>query len=212
MSDVTPDAPSGGFLDKKISGIKTQYLIVFGLAVALGAYYWRKRKGAATPIIPTVVDTSGQSAGFPTSGGGGGGGGGSTVTPPVQQTNAQWARGALNAAIGNGTVDPTDGANAVTAWLNGQTLTASQTTIIAKLTTAYGQPPEGVLPIGPGTAAPVDNTPVRYIRNTAGAISAQTSSGATYGINQNEWNALVSQGAQYVQVPDTQYASATTKQ
>ena len=209
MSDVTPEPPKGGnFLNNKVSGIKTSYLIIFGLVVAVGAYYWRKRKGATTPVIPTVVDTSGQAGGFPTSGGGGGG---STVTPPVQQTNAQWARGALTAAIGNGSVDPTDGANAVTAWLNGQTLTASQTSIIAKLTTAYGQPPEGVLPIGPGTPTPTDNVPVRYIRNSAGSISAQSASGTTYPITYPEWVALGNQGAQYVQVTDTEYASATAK-
>ena len=211
MSDVTPEPPKGGnFLNNKVSGIKTSYLIIFGLVVAVGAYYWRKRKGATTPVIPTVVDTSGQAGGFPTSGGGGGG---STVTPPIQQTNAQWARGALNAGIGNGTVDATDGANAVTAWMNGQPLTAGQTNIIAKLTTAYGQPPEGVLPIGPGTVTttPVDNAPTRYIRNSAGSISAQTANGSTYGITYPEWQALGNAGAQYTQVTDTEYASATAK-
>lgn len=212
MSNPTPEPSSGGgFLDKKISGIKTQYLIGFGILVAVGVYVWRKRKTQNNPT-PTVVDTSGQASG-PTTSSSDGGSGGVGNPVPVQQTNAQWARGALNAGIGNGTVDATDGANAVTAWMNGQPLTAGQTNIIAKLTTAYGQPPEGVLPIGPGTVTttPVDNAPTRYIRNSAGSISAQTANGSTYGITYPEWQALGNAGAQYTQVTDTEYASATAK-
>ena len=213
MSDPTPTPSSGGsFLDKKISGIKAQYLIGFGILVAVGAYVWRKRKVQNNPT-PTVVDTSGQAAGPTVSSNGGSGGTGNPV--PVQQTNAQWARGALNAAIGNGTVDPTDGANAVSAWLNDQQLTTSQANIIAKITTSAGQPPEGVLPIittaPPIPAQPVDNTPTRYIRNSAGSISAQTANGNTYGITYPEWVALGNAGAQFTQVTDTEYASATAK-
>ena len=208
MSDVTPDTPKGGnFLNNKVSGIKTSYLIIFGLVVAVGAYYWRKRKGATTPVIPTVVDTSGQAGGFPTSGGGGGG---STVTPPVQQTNAQWARAALNAAIGNGSVDATDGANAVTAFLNGQPLTTAQASIMAKLTTAYGQPPEGVLPISTNIpSVPVNNTPTRYIRDSRGQISAETATGSTYILTLPEWEALAAQGATYVQLTNQDYNTIT---
>ncbi len=148
MSDVTPPSSDGGkLLDKKISGIKAQYLIVFGLAVAIGAYYYRKYRAKKYPVAPVVVDTSGQAAGPTVSSSDGGNGGIGAPVPPTAQTNAQWARAALNAAIANGSVDPTDGANAVTSFLNGQPLTPSQVAIMAKLVTAYGQPPEGVLPI-----------------------------------------------------------------
>ena len=212
MSDATPEPPTGGnFLNKKVSGIKAQYLIVFGLAVGLGAYYWRKRKALANPVVPVMVDTSGASGGpTGTSSANGGSGGNGNATPLPPQTNAQWARAALNAAIGNGSVDATDGANAVSAFLNGQTLTGAQANIMGKLTTAYGQPPEGVLPISTTpTPVAVDNAPVRYIRNSAGAISAQTASGTTYPISYVEWIALGQQGAQYTQVTDTEYQNAT---
>lgn len=205
MSDPTPIPSSGSFLDKKISGIKAQYLIVFGLAVAIGAYYWRKRKGATVPIIPTVVDTSGQAGGMNTgnTSGGGGGGGGSGVTASVQQTNAQWARGALNAAIGNGSVDATEGANAVTAFLNGQQLTASQSAIIAKLTVAYGQPPEGVLPIVPITA-PSSHNLLSYIsRAGSGDLAAVYADNSILPLTLDQWAALGNPA--YTKVPDHQF-------
>lgn len=148
MSDAPATPDSGGNpLAKKVSGIKIQYLIIFGLAVALGAYYWRKIKAKNNPVVLPMVDTSGAAGGPTVSSSNGGNGGTGNLLPPVPQTNAQWARAALNAAIGNGTVDATDGANAVTAFLNNQQLTPSQVSIMAKLTTAYGQPPEGVLPL-----------------------------------------------------------------
>ena len=215
MSDPTPDTPSGGnILNKKIGGIKTPYLIGIGVAAAVGVYYWRKRATQNNPTPPTVVDTSGQAGGpfSSTSGGGGGSSGASSGagsgSTPVQQTNAQWARQSLNSAIGNGTVDATDGANAVTAWLNGQQLTAGQRAIIAKLTTAYGQPPEGVLPIGPGTN-PVDNSPSAYVRNSAGQISAVTGGGSSYVLSLPEWDALSAQGANFTQLTDTNYTQTT---
>ena len=163
MSDVPSTTPPGGdnLLTKKVSGIKIQYLVIYGLIVVVAAYLWRKYHATATAAVPTsTVDTSGQ-AGGPTSSTNGGSGGTGYPTAPVAQTNAQWARSALNAAIGNGSVDPTNGANAVSAYLNGQALTASQAAIIATLTSAYGQPPEGVLPIilTPAATTPAATTP-----------------------------------------------------
>ena len=168
MSD-TPTAPDSGgkLLDKKVGGIKAQYLILFGLAVALGAYYWRKYQAKKNPVVPQMVDTSGAAGGPTTSSSDGGNGGTGTPQPPVGQTNGQWGSAALNAAIGNGSVNATDGANAVSAFLNGQTLTPSQAVIIGKLITAYGQPPEGVLPVLTGPPAMI--TPVT---TTAGSTPA----------------------------------------
>ena len=212
MSD-TPTAPDSGGnpLSKKVGGIKIQYLLIFGLAVAIGAYYWRKIRAKNNPVVPPMVDTSGAAGGPTTSSSNGGSGGIGNPLPPVPQTNGQWASSALNAAIGNGSVDATAGANAVSAYLNGQQLTTSQANIIGKLTTAYGQPPEGVLPISTtAPVVPINNAPVRYIRASSGAISAQTADGHTYGITYPEWVALEAQGAKYTQVTDTEYNSATS--
>ena len=204
MSDVTPaPATSGNFLNNKVSGIKTSYLIVFGLVVAVGAYYWRKRKAATNPVIPTVVDTSGQAGGPSTGSSSGGSGGTGNPLPPTPQTNAQWARAALNAAIGNGSVDPTDGANAVTAFLNGQPLTASQATIMGKLTTAYGQPPEGVLPIIP-TTAPASHNLVSYIsRSNSGDLAALYADNSILPLTLEQWGALGNPS--FTKVPDYQF-------
>lgn len=205
MSDPTPTPSSGSFLDKKISGIKAQYLIVFGLAVAIGAYYWRKYKAGKNPVIPTVVDTSGQAGGLATSSSDGGSGGVGNPTPPVPQTNAQWARAALNAAIGNGSVDPTDGANAVTAFLNGQPLTASQTAIMGKLTTAYGQPPEGVLPIIQASG-PQNHNLVSFVsRAGSGDLAALYADNSILPLSVQEWTKLSSPA--YTKIPDQQFDS-----
>jgi len=201
MSDATPDAPSGGsFLNKKVSGIKTQYLIIFGLAVAIGAYYWRKYKAKKNPVIPTIVDTSGQAGGPTTSSSDGGSGGVGNPTPPVPQTNAQWARAALNAAIGNGTVDPTDGANAVSAFLNGQQLTAGQAAIIGKLTAAYGQPPEGVLPIilTPVVTPTPTPTPTPAPAPAPAAAPAAAPTGPAYPLDGGSYFGPRSGGAQSI--------------
>lgn len=216
MSDAIPGVPSGkGIAGHKISGIPTVYLIGGGLALGIGFYIYRTRTAGTATGASTAMNTGSLADTTSTPSGGNGGigtvGGGSTVTPPVQQTNAQWASSALNAAIGNGSVNATDGANAVTAYLNGQTLTDAQAGIIAKLTTGYGQPPEGVLPISttPPPAAPVDNAPVRYIRNPAGEISAQTASGSTYALQYPEWAALSAQGATYTQLTNVDYNTNT---
>jgi hypothetical protein len=217
MSDVTPDAlPKGkGLTGGKIAGIPTLYLVGGGLALGIGFYVYKKRSASSTPV--STINASGNVAdttSTPSGGNGGIGtvGGGSTVANPTPPSNAQWASGALNAAIGNGSVNPTDGANAVTAFLNGQTLTAAQAAIISKLTTAYGQPPEGVLPIST-TPPPItaDNTPTRYIRDSNGAISAQTASGYTYVLTEPEWNALAAQGATYQQLTNTDYNTTVQK-
>ena len=210
MSDVTPEPSEGGsFFSKKISGIKTGYLVFGGLGLALIFYYWNKRKGAPAPPVSTI-DTSGSTANT-VSTGTGTAGGSPSFSAGVPQTNSTWARGALNAAIGNGSVNATDGANAVSAFLNGETLTPPQADVIAKLTTTYGQPPEGVLPINttpaPAYSAPLGNSPVRYIRNSLGGISAQTQSGNTYGLSDTEWAQLTAQGANYQQLTDTEYNS-----
>lgn len=215
MSDPGPEPTTGkGLLKYKISGIPTVYLIGGGLALGIGFYIYKTRTAGKTSGNASGIDTSGavagSSAGIDTSSTSGGNGGLGSPAPstPVQQTNAQWARAALNAAIGNGSVNATDGANAVSAFLNGQQLTKPQQDIIAKLVTAYGQPPEGVLPIGPGST-PVDNSPAAYVRNSAGQISAVTGNGSSYVLSLPEWTALAAQGAEFTQLTDTNYTQTT---
>lgn len=80
---------------------------------------------------------------------------------------AQWAANAVNWLIGQG-ASPADASNALSAYINGSTLTQDQTSIVNQALSQFGAPPSGILPVNTGAAVvtpppvPVDTSQTAY--------------------------------------------------
>ena len=79
---------------------------------------------------------------------------------PSAITNGQWARLVTDELLSQG-ADPTLVSNALTKYLSGQSLTASEQAVINKALQILGTPPEGILPINttPDTPDTPDTPP-----------------------------------------------------
>ena len=76
---------------------------------------------------------------------------------PAPITNAQWSRLALDELIAKGD-DPTLVSNALSKYLEGETLSAAEQGIVNLALQVFGAPPEGIIPITTtGTEPPVTN-------------------------------------------------------
>jgi hypothetical protein len=72
---------------------------------------------------------------------------------PGPITNIQWSRLAFDYLVGKGD-DPTLVGNALAKFLAGKVLSAAETSIVNLAETAFGAPPEGLIPINPGPDDP----------------------------------------------------------
>lgn len=126
---------------------------VWGLVggLAFGAvYYVHKKKADAAKLAST--QNSGSAFGSTDSSSNGGNAGelattgGSAGMGGANQSLAQWAANAVNWLIGQGT-SPSDATNALSAYINGATLTPDQTTLVNQALANFGAPPSGILPV-----------------------------------------------------------------
>lgn len=144
----------GGAFTKKIGPLPGWAWLVIVVGSAYGWYYWKggHSVGASAPAPASLsTDTgAGTYTGATTDTTGTSAFNGSVNTTPAgaapSTTNAQWARNVADGLVTSG-ANPTDVSNAISAYLNGQTLTATQNAIINTALRQYGQPPEGVIAV-----------------------------------------------------------------
>lgn len=144
---------SGGSLTHKLGPLPVWAWGLIGGGIFGVAYYLHKKKQvAAGSTGPSYSDLNasgngGNAGELATTGGSAGAGGG---TPP---SLASWAANVVNWLIGQGT-DPASASNAISAYINGQTLTSDQTVLVNKGLTQFGSPPSGILPVNTVTDNP----------------------------------------------------------
>lgn len=178
MTDVAPaphahPAGGGGFggleFNKKIGPLPAWGWGLIGGLVFGGWYYLHKRAQVAaagnTPtadsLSPTSSSDGGDAGELGTTLGAAGLGGSTTGT-----TLAAWAANAVDWLIGQGT-NPGDASNALSAYINGQTLTPAQETLVNEALTEFGAPPSGILPVLTGTTTPTTGTTTGGSTSTA---------------------------------------------
>jgi phage tail protein X len=196
MSDATAGNPVAA-LNKKVGGVPLKWIILIGVVIGLGYWYWNRSRGG-TPgvgLLANAVGAQGTSTADTSTtvggtGGGGGGGGGTTAT----MTNGQWALNASNALAGQGKYSPAEISNALSAYLNGRTLTTTELEIVNAALLAYGAPPEGVIPTntntGPGY---VDTAYERQVNSLYQTLLGRDADEA--GLNY--WTARLTSGEAY---------------
>lgn len=152
MSDAG-DATSKGadFLGKKIGPFTAQTWIIIAGGGAIVVYMIiRKRNAGSTPLT-TDSFTNPNADSISSQAGGSSSGTVNTANgTPNTFTNAQWALNASNGLIAGGD-DPTTVSNALSKYMNGQSLSAAEAAIVAVAITTYGEPPQGVLPVTTGS-------------------------------------------------------------
>jgi nucleoid-associated protein YgaU len=155
MSDVPAEATHkvGGALTKKIGPLPGFAWLLIVVGAAYGWYYWKggHSVGASAPAPASLsTDTGAGTYTGATTDTTGSTFNGSVSTTPAgaapATTNAQWARNVADGLITSG-ANPTDVENALSAYLNGQTLTPTQNAIINTALRQYGQPPEGIIAV-----------------------------------------------------------------
>lgn len=155
MSDAPAEATHkvGGALTKKIGPLPGFAWLLIVVGGAYGYYYWKggHSVGASAPA-PASLSTdagAGSYTGATTDTTGNTFSGAVSTTPAgaaASTTNAQWARNVADGLITSG-ANPTDVENALSAYLNGQTLSATQNAIVNTALRQYGQPPEGIIAV-----------------------------------------------------------------
>lgn len=120
-------------------------------------YYLRSKRASTTGtnLDDTIDGTNGTIAslgdgtldGTSTTGNAGATGTAST------ETNAAWGSRVASAMIGQGKYAPSDITNAINAFLNGGALTPAQQAIVNDALSQFGEPPQGLIPVVPATAA-----------------------------------------------------------
>jgi len=197
MSDASDVSSKGSdFLGKKIGPFTAQTWIIIAGGGAIVVYMIiRKRNAGSTPLTtdsftnPNADSISSQA---------GGSSSGTVNTPsgtPNTFTNAQWALNASNGLIASGD-DPTTVSNALSKYMNGQSLSAAEAAIVAVAITTYGEPPQGVLPVTTGGGSDTGNgfDIIENLIDTGRAFFSQSSSGQVSHLSQQEYNTLVGQG------------------
>lgn len=159
MAGEIPDVPGhvGDAFTKKIGPLPGWgwAAIVVGGAWGFHLYKTKYGVGTAATAAPSTADPSATSTGY--AGGGGqndagitpGGSGSVAQSPtgsPAVTTNAQWARATADGMIAGGS-NPTDVTNALSNYLNGRSLNATQQAIVNMALTHYGSPPEGIVSV-----------------------------------------------------------------
>lgn len=152
MSDTGDTTPKADFLGKKVGPFKGQtWVIVIGGVLIVGYMLYRKTHATSTATLTTDSFTNPNADSIPSQAGGASAG--TVNTPngnPSSFTNAQWALNASNQLIAQGD-DPTTVSNALSKYMNGGQLSAAEAAIVAVALTAYGEPPQGVIPVNSGS-------------------------------------------------------------
>lgn len=146
MSDIVAGAPAkiGNAFTKKLGPLPGWAWMLLVVSGAYGLYYYRKSRGqGATAVDEEVVPDLGTPADYSDLP--------KNVTPdptsPMASTNAQWARTVADQMNATGRYSPSAVANAISHYLNGETLNATEKAIINTILATYGTPPEGVIPV-----------------------------------------------------------------
>lgn len=204
MTDVSPPgggggtphihggSPGGGELGQlkgKLGPLPVWGWGLIGGGLVGGYMYYRKRKAAAT----ANTNAGSQYSGLNSSSNGGSAGELSTTNGQASSGSnvtgslAGWAAQAVNWLIGQGS-NPTDASNAISAYINGQTLTPAQETSVNSALTEFGAPPSGVLPINvSNTSTTTPPTPAPDLSQSA--YQAGSGSGLWAAYQQNIGNA-----------------------
>ena len=182
-----PIAGAGSALTRKMGPLPVWAWAAIVVAVVWGLYAYRTVTGRAKPV-PAVPGAGTPDNGYSASTGSvsgsvGGVGVQSGINgTPAMQTNAQWARQAADQLIAMG--DSPDAVNnALSAYVNGQTLDTGGDSIIREALTKFGNPPEGVLPVhaSVNSSSPLDSLPFKDFVG----YDRDPSNGAIYGVDKN---------------------------
>lgn len=203
MSDAS-DATSKGadFLGKKIGPFTAQTWIIIAGGGAIVVYMIiRKRNAGSTPLT-TDSFTNPNADSISSQAGGSSSGTVNTANgTPNTFTNAQWALNASNGLIAGGD-DPTTVSNALSKYMNGQSLSAAEAAIVAVAITTYGEPPQGVLPVTTGgSTTPPNSTgdgsdPVTQLIVNGAGWFAETANGIIQNISGSQLQDYTAQGVQ----------------
>ena len=150
MSETLSSSGGGSAFTKKLGPLPVWGYAAIIIGVAVVFYFWRGH--SATQVNPTSASTV-----PPTSAGDISGSNqpqvpyaGAISTFPMgtaaPTTNAQWAKSVADSLIANGSA-PDLVNNALSAYVNGQSLDSSQKSLIDVALKQYGNAPQGVLPI-----------------------------------------------------------------
>lgn len=185
-----------------------------GLLFGVVYYLHKKKADAAAASASQLANQSaftslgsssngGDAGELATTGGSSGLGGSATGT-----SLAQWAANAVNWLIGQG-ANPSDATNALSAYINGQTLTPDQSTLVNQALSNFGAPPSGILPVNTqdNTTGDPNSVPGTFVTYTRDA-----STGGIYGVKADGTQVLLSP-AEYAALGNpafTQYGTAPT--
>lgn len=159
--------------------------LIGGLAFGTVYYLHRRKALAQAQAAPTGsaftslgANSNGGDAGELATTGGSSGLGGTAAGTSL----AQWAANAVNWLIGQGT-DPGAASNALSAYINGSTLTTDQAGLVNKALSNFGAPPSGILPVNTTQTnqAPAGD-PNALKSNFPGGYTRNAADGAIYGI------------------------------
>lgn len=162
---------------------------VWGLigGLAFGAvYYIHKKKTDAAAQAAVNTGSAFTTLGAASNGGNAGelattgGGGGTGIGGAAGTSLAQWAANATNWLIGQGT-SPADASNALSAYINGATLTPNQTTLVNQALANFGVPPSGILPVNTATPTPTPTPATTPVPAPVAPAPAPAAPAATAG-------------------------------
>jgi len=170
MSDAIPDPAEGathaahaahgklvGAFTNKIGPFPGYVWLLIMLVVGGAFIWWRRRNGGGSSILTGASGGTGDAAmtgdtldpiaqSLPNVGGIGAG----TVNTANGQSGASdfasWSKLVADALVAQGS-NPSDVANALSAYASGSTLNSTQQAIINKAIQQFGSPPSGVLPV-----------------------------------------------------------------
>lgn len=145
MSENAPEA-IGKSVGKKVGPLPLWGYAAIVVVAAYGVYWWRNKVGTSTPVTPITEVGSGMSSAGQMPGTNSYNGSVNTAekAAPASTTNAQWARNVTDSLIASGS-SAIDVPQAISNYLSGKPLNATQQSIISIALQKYGSPPEGVV-------------------------------------------------------------------
>lgn len=194
-----------GSLTHKLGPLPVYAWGLIGAGIFVGYYVYKKRTsssgdsatGSAADLLAGGSTDGGSGTGELATTGGSSTGNGGSDSPSL----AQWGANVSNWLAGQGAT-PQDADNAISAYINGQTLTADQETLVNKGLAQFGAPPSGLLPVnGPSSGSDPNalasnfvTTWLNFDNPGGGAGFGLTTAGQIVELTGNEWASLLSQG------------------